>query len=248
MLYDDRRAEVYDDRHRDRFAEAEDAATFLAGLDRPAGPLLELGIGTGRLALPLAARGLEVHGIDVSPAMVARLRAKPGGEGIPVTAGDFADVATLVDGRFAVVLLAFNTLFELRSQDEQVRCFCGVARRLLPGGLFVLEAVAPDLSGADDGIAVVGVDDEAVRLQNTRHDPLAQVVTGETVTVTATGAERWPWSIRYATVPELDLMARVAGLRLRRRHGGWSGEPFTALSERHVSVYELVTPDRTTGG
>ena len=241
MRYDDRRAELYDDRFRERFEEAEDVATFLTALDRPAGPVLELGIGTGRLALPLVARGLDVHGVDASPSMVVRLRAKPGGEGIPVTIGDFASVATLVEGRFSLVLLAFNTLFELSSQDEQVRCFCGVAGRLLPGGLFVVEAIAPDLSNAEDGIAVVAVEDGAVRLQDTTHDPLAQVVTGETVTVTASGTERWPWSIRYATVPELDLMARLAGLRLRERHGGWCGEPFSAASVRHVSVYELVT-------
>ena len=239
MRYDDRRAEVYDDRFRERFDEAEEAATFLAGLDRPPGPVLELGIGTGRLALPLAARGVDVRGIDASPAMVARLRAKPGGDRVPVTIGDFADVASLVEERFALVFLAFNTLFELGSQDDQVRCFCGVGARLLPGGLFVVEAIAPDLSGAEDGIAVVAVDDGVVRLEDTSHDPLAQVVTGETVTVTDTGTERWPWSIRYATVPEIDLMARLGGLRLRERHGGWTGEPFTADSIRHVSVYEL---------
>lgn len=239
MRYDDRHAELYDDRFRERFGEAEEAAAFLAGLDRPPGPLLELGIGTGRLALPLLGRGLDVRGVDASPSMVARLRAKPGGERIPVTIGDFADVGSLLDDRFSLVLLAFNTLFELGSQDDQVRCFCGVADRLVAGGLFVVEAIAPDPSGAGDGVAVVAVDDGAVRLQDTHHDPLAQVVTGETVTLTPRGTERWPWSIRYATVAEVDLMARLAGLRLRQRHGGWTGEPFTAGSTRHVSVYEL---------
>jgi hypothetical protein len=242
VRYDDRHAELYDDRFRERFDEAEEAAAFLAGLDRPPGPVLELGIGTGRLALPLLGRRVAVRGVDASPAMVARLRGKPGGDRIPVAVGDFVALATLVDDRFSLIFLAFNTLFELGSQDEQVRCFCGVADRLLPGGLFVVEAVVPDLSNAGDGIAVVAVDDGAVRLQDTHHDPLAQVVTGETVTVGDTGTERWPWSIRYATVPEIDLMARVAGLRLRARHGGWSGEPFTADSPRHVSVYEPPPP------
>ena len=243
MLYDDRRAEVYDDRYRERFAEADDVAAFLAGLDRPAGPVLELGIGTGRLALPLAERGLDVHGIDASPAMVARLLIKPGADRIRVVAGDFADVGALVDDRYALVFVAFNTLFELGSQDEQVRCFQGVASCLRPGGLFVVETIAPDLSAdTEDGIAVVAVDDDTVRLQDTHHDTLTQVVTGETVTVTAGGVERWPWSIRYATVPEMDLMARLAGLRLRERHGGWSGERFAASSTRHVSVYELPPP------
>lgn len=241
MDYDDRRAKAYDDRYRDRFAEAEDVASFLAALARPAGPVLELGIGTGRLALPLAARGIDVHGVDASPAMVERLRAKPGGDRIPVVFGDFADLGPLLQDRFALVFLAFNTLFELGSQDEQVRCFRAVASRLLPGGLFVVEAIAPDVSHAGDGIDVVAVDDGTVRLQDTHHDPLTQVITGETVTLTASGTERWPWSIRYATVPEIDLMARLAGLRLRDRHGGWTGEPFTAASTRHVSVYELPT-------
>lgn len=245
MHYDDRLAELYDQRFRKRFDEAAAAAAFLAELDRPPGPVLELGVGTGRLALPLVACGLDVHGVDASPAMIARLRDKPGGDRISVVIGDFVDVPALVEERFSLAFLAFNTLFELGSQDEQVRCFRGVAERLLPGGLFVVEAVAPDLSDARDGIAVIAVDDGGVRLQDTHHDPLAQVITGETVTVADTGTERWPWSIRYATVPEIDLMARLAGLRLRERHGGWSGEPFTAGSARHVSVYELVTQNGT---
>ena len=239
MLYDDRRAEAYDDRYRERFAEAEEVATFLAGLARPPGPVLELGIGTGRLALPLAARGVEVHGVDASPAMVARLRTKPGGEGIPVVLGDFADVGTLVEGRYALALLAYNSIFELRSQDDQMRCFEGVAGRLVDGGIFVVEAIVPDRSNPADALTVVSVQEGAVRFQVTRHDPLAQVVTGQTVTLTDGGVELWPWPIRYATVAEIDLMARVAGLRLRARFGGWSGEEFDEASFRHVSVYEL---------
>ncbi|MGH9263431.1 MAG: class I SAM-dependent DNA methyltransferase [Acidimicrobiales bacterium] len=239
MLYDDRRADAYDDRYPERFAEAHEVVAFLAGLRRPPGPVLELGIGTGRLALPLAARGVDVRGIDASPAMVERLRAKPGGDRIPVVIGDFAGVGTLVDGRYAMAFLAFNTLFELESQDEQVRCFHGVAARLVEGGVFVVEAMAPDLSDPGDRVHVVAVEDDAVRFQVTRHDPLAQVVTGQTVTLSDKGGvELWPWSIRYATVPEIDLMARVAGLRLRERYGGWSGQPFTTASVRHVSVYE----------
>ena len=238
MLYDDRRAEAYDDRYRERFAEAETAVAFLAGLCRPPGPVLELGIGTGRLALPLAARGVEVHGIDSSPAMVARMRAKPGGDGIPVVLGDFADVGSLVDGRYALAFLAFNSLFELGSQDEQVRCFRGAAASLVDGGLFVVEAIAPDLSDPGDSVNAVTAGQDAVRLQVARHDAAAQVVTGQTLTFTDGGVELWPWSIRYATVPEIDLMARAAGLRLRQRVGGWAGEPFDETSFRHVSVYE----------
>ncbi|HTJ75985.1 MAG TPA: class I SAM-dependent methyltransferase [Acidimicrobiales bacterium] len=238
VRYDDRRADEYDDRYAGRLAEAEATADFLAAVDRPPGPVLELGVGTGRLALPLAARGLEVHGIDASPAMVARLRAKPGGDRIPVTIGDFADVAGLVPGPYALVYLAFNTLFELDDQEAQIRCIAGVAARLAPGGAFVLEAFPPDLGKAEDAVTLVDVDEAGARLQAVRHDPVAQVVTGQTITVTEAGIGLWPFRLRYATVPELDLMARLAGLHLRSRWGGWRGEPFTAASARHVSVYE----------
>ena len=238
MLYDDRRAAAYDDRNRIRFAEAEQVAAFLAALPRPSGPVLELGIGTGRLALPLAAEGVDVHGVDASPAMVARLRAKPGGDRIPVVLGDFADVATLLDDLYAMVFVAYNTLFELGSQHDQLRCVQGVADRLVPGGVFVVEAIAPDVSSGGDRVTVVAAEEQSVRLQVTRDDPLAQVVVGQTVTLTPGGVELCPWSIRYATVAEVDLMARLAGLGLRERYGGWSGDPYDEASVRHVSVYE----------
>ena len=242
MRYDDRRAEAYDHRYRARFAEAGEAVEFLAGLGRPPGPVLELGIGTGRLALPLAAGGVEVHGIDASPAMLARLRAKPGGDAIPVVEGDFADAGNLLDRPYALVFVAFNTLFELGSQDDQLRCFRGVAAHLLPGGAFVVEAIAPVGAPGGDALTVVDVGEDRVSLQATRHDPAAQVVTGHTLTPTGDGGiGLWPVGVRYATVPELDLMARVAGLRLRERYAGWTGEPFTDGSVRHVSVYERPT-------
>ena len=244
MHYDDRRAAAYDDRYRERFAEAEAAATFLAGVDRPPGPVLELGIGTGRLALPLAARGVDVHGIDASPAMVERLRAKPGGDRVAVVVGDFATADQLVTGPYAMAFVAFSTLFELDSQERQVHCFEAVASVLATAGVFVVEAFVPDLSRLDQALTVTGVDDAGVRLQATRHDPVAQVVRGQTVTVGEAGVELWPMAVRYATVPELDLMARLAGLRLRARHGGWSGEPFTAASSRHVSLYEPAAVSR----
>jgi SAM-dependent methyltransferase len=236
--YDDRRAEAYDDRYRAQFAEADDAAAFLARVARPPGPVLELGVGTGRLALPLAARGLEVHGIDASPAMVDRLRAKPGGDRVEVVIGDFATADELLDGPYALAYVVFSTLFELESQDRQIRCLEGVAARLAPGGAFVVEAFVPDLSRLEQALTVTGVDAGAVRLQATRHDPVAQVVRGQTISIGGAGVELWPMSIRYATVPELDLMARIAGLDLRERWGGWEGEPFTAASTSHVSVYE----------
>jgi SAM-dependent methyltransferase len=239
--YDDARADAYDSRYAARFAEAEATAAFLAGVARPHGPVLELGVGTGRLALLLAARGIDVHGVDASTAMVERLRAKPGGDRVKVVMGDFGKVDLLVEGRYGLAYLVFNTLFELESQARQVRCFQGVAARLLPGGAFVVEAFVPDLSRLDRALTVSGVDDEGAQLQATRHDPVTQVVRGQTMTITSGGVALWPFEIRYATVPETDLMARLAGLRLRERWGGWAGEPFTEASSRHVSVYELAT-------
>jgi SAM-dependent methyltransferase len=238
VRYDDSRADAYDTRYAARFAEAGATAAFLAGVARPAGRVLELGVGTGRLALLLAERGLDVHGVDASPAMVERLRAKPGGDRVKVVMGDFGKVDLLVDPPFTLAYLVFNTLFELESQERQVRCLQGVAAVLAPGGVFVVEAFAPDLSRLDQNLTVVGVDDAGAQLQATTHDPLTQVVKGQTMTITGAGIELWPFEIRYATVAEIDLMARLAGLRLRKRWGGWAGEPFTAASARHVSVYE----------
>ena len=238
MDYDEGRAEGYDRRHADRFAEAEVSATFLAELAGDGGRVLELGVGTGRLALPLAARGLEVHGIDSSEAMVARLRAKPGGAGLPVVIGDFADVGSLVEGPYDLVLVAFNSLFELLTQEDQCRCLAGAAVHLSPGGALVIEALAPDLTRLEQSLTVTSLAADEVVLQATAHDPLTQVVRGHDVVLTEARTSLLPWSIRYASVPELDLMARLAGLHLRARWGGWQHQPFTAASSRHVSVYE----------
>lgn len=199
--------------------------------------MLELGIGTGRLALPLAAAGLEVHGIDASAAMVDRLRAKPGGETIPVVVGDFADVGDLVAGGFDLIFVAFNSLFELPDQASQCRCVAGAASRLAPGGRFVVEALAPELTRLEQSLTVISQADDEVVLQATRHDPLEQVVQGHDVVLSPAGIRLLPWSIRYASVPEVDLMARLAGMELTDRWGGWGREPFDGSSSRHVSVY-----------
>lgn len=194
-------------------------------------------IGTGRIALPLAGRGIEVHGIDASEAMIARLRAKPGGERIPVTVGDFADVA--VEGRFRLVYLVFNTLFALPSQDDQVRCFRNVAAHLTDDGVFVIEAFVPDLARFDRGqrTCLNRVTLDEVVLGVSRHDPVHQRVDSQHVLLRADGIRLLPVSIRYTWPAELDLMARLAGLRLRDRWSGWRREPFTAGSGLHVSVY-----------
>ena len=230
--YGDRIAEVYDTLYPDLDTEgAVEALAELAG----SGPVLELAIGTGRLALPLAERGLEVHGIDASEAMVAKLRDKPGGDRIPVTMGDFADVG--IEGRYALIFIAFNTFFALQSQADQVRCFANVSPHLTDGGVFVLEGFVPDLARFDSGqrTSTTKVEVDRVELETTRHDPLEQRVYTHHVVITPEGTKLYP--VWYAFPSELDLMARLAGLEHRERWGGWRREPFTADSPRHVSVY-----------
>jgi SAM-dependent methyltransferase len=236
MIYDQKAADEYDDLHADRFAEAATSADLLAEL-AGAGPVLELGIGTGRLALPLVARGVEVHGVDSSEAMVQRLRAKPGGPDVPVVVGDFADLGSLVGGRYRLVFVAYNTLFELPTQEHQLRCMTGVAQHLVPGGALVVEAMTPDLTRLEQAVAVARADHQRVVLHASRHDPVTQQVVTQRVTITDEGVRLSPFTIRYASVPELDLMARLAGLRLRDRWAGWEREPFTATSHAHVAVY-----------
>lgn len=236
MAYDESRAAGYDRAHAHRFAEADTAVAALASL-APAGRALELGVGTGRLAIPLAANGFEMWGVDNSPAMLGQLRTKPGADLVHVLEGDFADVGSLVDGAFDLAFIAFNTLFELPSQDAQVRCMAGVADRLAAGGLFVVEAFVPDVTQLEQSVTVTEIGDDFVRLAATRHDPPSQTTVTQYMTVRPGAIELDSWTIRYATVPEIDLMAKLAGLRLRERWGGWRREPFTPASSTHVSVY-----------
>ena len=234
--YGDRIADVYDDWYGDAaFLETEAAVASLAEL-AGAGPALELAIGTGRIAVPLAARGIEVHGIDASEAMAAKLHEKPGGEEIPVTIGDFADVG--VDGRYPLVYLVFNTLFALPSQDDQVRCFQNVAARLADDGAFVIEAFVPEPEKYRGLVNVSRIEDDFVQLNMHLVDRAEQRSESQHVVLTPEGATFYPVSIRWAYPAELDLMARLGGLRLRERWAGWSHEPFTKASPKHVSVYE----------
>jgi SAM-dependent methyltransferase len=234
--YGDRMAEVYDE----WFAVPSDTEVtvgFLSDLAGP-GPVLELGIGTGRIALPLAQKGYEVHGIDASETMVKKLKSKAGGEDIPVTIGDFAEVD--VEGAFSLVYVVFNTLFALLSQDDQVRCFSNVARRLREGGVFAIEAFVPDMTrwDRDQRVEAQLVEKDSVVLGAAIHDPVVQRITSNHLLVSEKGVKMYPVRLRYAWPSELDLMARLAGLRLRERWGGWHREPFTASSAKHISVYE----------
>ena len=232
--YGERVAEVYDDWYRD-YDEA--AIGLLAELARD-GRALELGIGTGRIALPLVERGVEVHGLDASPAMVERLRAKPNGAHLPVTFGDFTEVT--VAGEFALIYVVFNTFFTLPTQDAQVRCFRNVAAHLAPGGCFLIEAFVPDVTRFDRGqtTRAVKVTTESVQLDVSQHDPMTQRVVSQHVLITDGQVRLYPVQLRYAWPAELDLMAQLAGLRLRERWGNWQRAPFTSESGKHISIYE----------
>ena len=214
-------------------AAAVDTLTALA----EGGPVLELGIGTGRLAVPLVERGLAVHGVDSSEAMLERLRARDGGAAIPVTVGDFTDVA--LEETFTLAILAYNTIYALPTQDDQVACFANVAAHLRPGGRFVLDAWVPDPAAFHAGqtlraLAVHGAD---VLLEAAHIDPAAQRMTTTKIRLRNGDVRLFPANHRYAWPAELDLMARLAGLRLEHRWAGWRREPFTAASTHHVSVY-----------
>ncbi len=233
--YGERIADVYDTL-TEVPTDTDEAVSLLAELAR-CGRALDLGIGTGRLALPLQAGGVKVEGIDASPAMVEKLRNKPGGREIPVTMGNFAELK--VDGRYSLIFVAFNTFFALLTQEDQVRCFASVAAHLEPEGAFVIEAFVPDLSRFDRGqrLQAMNVEMELVRIDVARHDPVAQQVVAQHVVFTQAGTRFYPVRLRYAWPSELDLMARLAGLRLENRWGGWLKQPFDAASGKHISVY-----------
>ncbi len=209
---------------------------FLAGL-AGSGAALELGIGTGRIALPLAQRGVRVHGIDLSEAMVARLRAKPGAEELGVTIGDFA--TTLVEGAaFSLAYLVFNTIMNLTTQDEQVECFRNVAAHLEPGGCFVIEVGIPGLQRLPPGETFQPFTVTPTRLGFDEYDIAAQGLVSHHYSVVDGSFTVNSVPFRYVWPAELDLMARIAGLTLRERWGGWLREPFTSESTSHVSVWE----------
>ena len=212
-----------------------DTADVLAELAGD-GRALELGIGTGRIALPLASRGVPVHGIDLSRAMVARLRAKPGGEAIGVTIGDIA--TTRVDGTFSLVYLIFNTIMNLTTQEAQVACFGNAAAHLEPGGCFVIELRVPELRRLPPGQDILPWHVSQERIVYYSYDVATQAMHGHYVDFADGWGEYRTIPFRYAWPAELDLMARLAGLRLRERWSGWAREPFTSDSSQHVSVWE----------
>jgi SAM-dependent methyltransferase len=238
--YGDRIADIYDERYAELPFGGELSATVAFLKDLAAeGPALELGIGTGRVAIPLVEAGVRVHGIDASDAMVAGLRAKPGGSAIDVTMGDFRDFS--LEDRFRLVYVVFNTFFGLLSQDDQVSCFQAVSRHLSEDGVFVMEAFVPDVGRFDRGqrVSATRVELDEVELEVSKHDAIAQRTDSHHVVVREDGVRLYPVKVRYAHVAELDLMARLAGMRLRERWGDWDRSPLAPTSQKHVSVWQL---------
>jgi len=226
-------ASRYDEDLRGDETETVDFLAAQAGRS----PVLEFAIGTGRIALPLNERGLRVDGIEQSAAMVERLRAKPGGDGIEVTVGDMSTVQ--LPGRYSLVYLVFNTIHNVLTQDGQVRCFENASRHLEPDGVFVVETGVP-WRGPREGsyVEVLEVGMNEVRISPHCYDAHTQILDVNHMRLTSDGVRMSPISLRLVYPSELDLMARIAGLRLRHRWGGWKQEPFTVDSRRHVSVYE----------
>jgi SAM-dependent methyltransferase len=236
-VFDRRIASSYEAKWPELFQPSaiDPVVDFLAGL-AGAGAALELGIGTGRIALPLARRGVRVHGIDLSPDMVAELRARPGAEAVGVTVGDFA--TTRVGGSFRLAYLVRNTIMNLTSQDDQVACFQNVAAHLEVGGHFVIEVGVPALRRLPPGETVRAFTVTPAHLGFEEYDVATQIAFSHHWWVTEGEVETLSAPFRYVWPFELDLMARIAGMRLRERWSGWRREPFTSDSGQHVSVWE----------
>ncbi len=236
--YDESSAEMFDPGAVDPVVEV---LARLAG----GGRALELGIGTGRIALPLARRGVPVHGIDMSRAMVARLRAKPGGDAVGVTIGDFA--TTRVGQTFTVAYLVFNTIMNLTTQAAQVACFRNVAAHLEPGGCFVIEVSIPDLRRLPPGQNAVPFHVSPTRWAFDVYDVATQAMSSNYFYLADGRGEYTSMPFRYVWPAELDLMAQLAGLRPRERWDGWTRQPFTSESRQHVSIWEKPTSQPRVG-
>jgi SAM-dependent methyltransferase len=233
--FDEQVAGTYDDPAGPEFQPAvvAETADLLAGLAGPGGSALELAVGTGRVALPLAARGVEVHGIDMSRAMIARLRTKPGGETIGVTVGDFT--TTRVDTRFDLVYLVFNTIMNVTSQPGQVACFRNAAAHLWPGGRFLIEVMVPELRRLPPGQKLVPFRDGPDEWAFDRYDVATQAMSSNYLSPGAFHSVPF----RYVWPAELDLMAELAGLEPEDRWESWARAPFTHESTKHVSTWRL---------
>lgn len=240
--YGDRHAEVYDDWYGDdggiavsQIGSPAEVAAVIADI-ADGGRILELGVGTGRLALPIAATGLDVTGIDASSAMLDVLRAKPGAGDLTLIEGDMANPVGLPEGSFSVVLIGFNTLFNLTTESAQAACIGHAAELLQPGGRFVMEAFVPD-PGAHDGMSVRTVELDRVVMDVTVTDLGKQLITGQRIEMTEAGNRMFPYHLRYAAPEQVDGMALSAGLELEDRWADWSRSEFTEDSGYHVSIW-----------
>ena len=244
IYFDERVAPGYDANSTDMFDPAilDPTVDFLADL-AVGGTALELGIGTGRVALPLSRRGIHLHGIEISPPMVEQLRAKPGTDEIGVTIGDFATAK--VGDTFSLAYLVYNTITNLTTQDEQVECFRNVAAHLEPGGCFVIEVFVPILQRLPPGETFRTFHRSPTRLSFDEYDVVTQVLYSHHYRFNDDKYELFSAPYRYVWPSELDLMARLAGMRLRERWGDWTRKPFTSESTSHISVWEKRTTPRT---
>jgi SAM-dependent methyltransferase len=235
--FDEDIAKVYDTRWADLFEPAvvDPAVSFLADLART-GRALELGVGTGRLALPLSQKGVRVHGIELSPAMVAQLQAKPGSAAIGVTIGDFASAT--VDGVFRLAYLVRNTIMNLTTQDEQVACFRNVSSHLEPGGRFVVEVLVPELQRLPPDETVRPFTVTPAHLGFDEYEVATQSVISHHYWLVDGQLQTFSAPFRYVWPSELDLMAQLAGMTLRGRWSDWNRAPFTRESRQHISVWE----------
>jgi SAM-dependent methyltransferase len=233
--YGERIADVYDQ----WYSEFDPATIDILAELAKGGKVLELGIGTGRIALPLAKAGVAVQGVDASESMVARLRSKPGGENIPITIASLPDIP--VDGQFSLVYVVFNTFFCLLTQQEQICCFQNVARHLSANGVFVIEAFIPDLARFTGGqcTRTVRIEDQEIQMDVSQLELDKQLITSQHVVLTEQGTRFYPVKLRYVWPSEMDLMAQLSHMQLRERWDGWAKNPFTAQSRKHISVFEL---------
>lgn len=227
-------ADVYDEWYATYEERMIDVLSELTG----GGRALELGIGTGRIALPLQERGVEVHGIDASTSMLAKLKAKPRGTEIPVSLGDFSKVD--LEGQFDLIYIVFNTFFALLTQEDQITCFRNVATHLKPDGTFLLTVFFPDMRRLESRqeVRISRLERNQTFLDATQFDIISQQITANHIVLTEKGTKLFPVKLRYAWPSELDLMARLAGLILKERWGDWDRSPFDADKTRHISLYK----------
>ena len=233
--YGERISDIYDTFYPDVDSSTIDFIFDLAHN----GKVLELGIGTGRIALPLYKKGVNISGIDASPSMIKHLREKPDGKNIPVVFGDFSEVD--ISDRFDLIFIVFNTFYALTTQELQLKCIENVSTHLNDKGKFLIEAFVPDISRFDRSqtIRTTNISTDEIRIDASTHDLMNQTIFSQHIAFTEKGTKLYPVKIRYVWPSELDLMAKLSGMKLLQRWGGWKKTPFNSQSGKHISVYEL---------